>query len=51
MRNSCPKCGRTNVAGKCRDCGKPPMTSKLKYALLALLVIIVLAVMTMRGGG
>lgn len=50
MRISCPGCGRTTVAGKCPNCGKPPMASQLKWALLALLAIIVLAVLSMRGG-
>jgi hypothetical protein len=50
MRILCPGCGRTTVAGRCPNCGKPPMTSQLKWALLALVAIIVLAVMAMRGG-
>ena len=50
MRISCPGCGRTTVAGRCPNCGKPPMTSQLKRALLALVAIIVLGVMSMRGG-
>ena len=50
MRISCPGCGRTVVAGKCPNCGKPPMTSQLKWALLSLVGIIVLAVLTLRGG-
>lgn len=50
MRISCPGCGRTTVAGKCSNCGKPPMTSQLKWALLSLVVIVVLAALSMRGG-
>lgn len=50
MRISCPGCGRTTVAGKCPNCGKPPMTSQLKWSLLALVAIIVLGVLAMRGG-
>lgn len=50
MRISCPGCGRTTIAGKCPNCGKPPMTSQLKWALLALVAIIVLGVLSMRGG-
>ena len=49
-RIPCPGCGRTTVAGKCPNCGKPPMTSQLKWALLALVVLIVLGVLAMRGG-
>ncbi|HQZ15911.1 MAG TPA: hypothetical protein PLD86_03460 [Vicinamibacteria bacterium] len=50
MRISCPGCGRTLKAGKCPNCGKPPMASQLKWALLSLVGIIVLAVMTLRSG-
>lgn len=50
MRISCTGCGRTTVAGMCPNCGKPPMASQLKLALVALVVIIILAVMSMRGG-
>jgi hypothetical protein len=50
MRISCPGCGRTEVAGRCSNCGKPPMSSQLKLALLALVAIIAMAVMTLNGG-
>jgi hypothetical protein len=50
MRISCPGCGRTTVAGQCPNCGKPPMASQLKWALIALVGIIVLAALSMRGG-
>lgn len=50
MRISCPGCGRAVIAGKCPNCGKPPMASQLKWALLSLVAIIVLAVMSIRGG-
>ena len=50
MRIPCTGCGRTTVAGRCPDCGKPPMSAQLKLALLSLVVIIVLAVMATRGG-
>ena len=49
-RISCPGCGRTVIAGKCSNCGKPPMASQLKWALLSLVAIIVLAVMSLSGG-
>lgn len=51
MRRSCPGCGRTVVAGQCPNCGKPPMTSQLKWALLALVAVVVLAAMSLTGGG
>jgi hypothetical protein len=50
MRISCPGCGQTVVAGKCPNCGKPPLSSQLKLALLSLVVIVVLGVITMSGG-
>jgi len=50
MRISCPGCGRTLNAGKCPSCGKPPMASQLKWALLSLVAVIALAVMSLSGG-
>lgn len=51
MRRSCPGCGRKVVAGQCPKCGKPPMTFQLKWALLALVAVVVLAAMSLTGGG
>jgi hypothetical protein len=34
----------------CPSCGKPPMSSKLKWTLLSFIAIVVLAVLSMRGG-
>lgn len=50
MRISCPGCGRTQIGGRCPNCGKPPMSSKLKWTLLSFVAIVVLAVLSMRGG-
>jgi hypothetical protein len=50
MRIPCPGCRRILVAGRCPNCGKPPMASQLKLALLSLVVLVVLAVMSLSGG-
>lgn len=50
MRILCPGCGQTTTAGRCPNCGKPPMARELKLSLLALLAVIVLGYLSMRGG-
>ena len=50
MRIRCPGCGQTEVEGRCPKCGKPPMSSQLKWALLSFVAVVVLAVLSLRGG-
>lgn len=50
MRVRCPGCGGKVIGGKCAKCGTPPLSNQLKWTLLSLVGVAILAALSFLGG-